>query len=367
MKISIVGPTYPFRGGIAQHTTILCNTMRLEHDVQFISYTRQYPKLIFPGSTDRDPSADALKSDPVEYLIDSMNPFSWRQATKSIVRFGPQIIVFPWWVIFWAPQLLYIIRNIRKKIKTKIIILCHNVSDHESNKTKENINKLVMNLADVLITQSTDETKKLSRLINKNKKIITAFHPTYKKLCSKNLKLCDKKKKNQLLFFGFVRKYKGLDVLLDALPLVQKKKKIHLNIVGEFWNDKQYYLDKIESLKINESISLVDEYVPNERLAEYFFSADLVIQPYLSASGSGVSQLAYGFGVPVIATKVGSIAEVINDRVNGRLVEPRDPQGLAEAILESLEPDTLGRMKVEAKKVKDQFSWDKFADIIATC
>lgn len=371
MKISIVGPTYPFRGGIAQHTTILCNTLRLHHDVQFISYTRQYPKIIFPGKTDRDPSQKALRSDPVEYLVDSMNPYSWHKTAQRIIQFQPEKIIFPWWVIFWAPQTWYIAHKVRKGIQAQVIIICHNVAEHENNALKETINRFVLRTGDVLITQSREETNKLKNLLGKQlatKSIQTAFHPTYADLCCGSGSHGDgMKKKCELLFFGFVRKYKGLDVLLDAMGIISRKKRIRLNIVGEFWKDKPSYISKINDLGIEKNITIIDEYIPNEQLGEYFLNTDLVVQPYLSASGSGVSQLAYGFGKPVIATNVGSIGEVVKDKINGRLVAPNDPKALAQAIIESLEKNNLEHMQIEAKKVRDAFSWDKFADMITEC
>jgi glycosyltransferase involved in cell wall biosynthesis len=371
MRISVVGPTYPFRGGIAQHTTLLCNTMRKKHEVQFISYTRQYPKIIFPGKTDRDPSKNALHTDSVEYLIDSMNPYSWYRASNAIVRFRPDRVVFPWWVIFWAPQTVYLAKKVKKKTNSKIIILCHNVTDHEGNRVKECINKYVLRNGDVLITQSNEETRKIKKILcskYEDEKIITGFHPTYEDLCTnKKVNHCKDKKKYELLFFGFVRRYKGLNVLLEALPKILKSKNVQLKIVGEFWKDKLEYLQKIEELGIKKNITIIDEYIPNEQLGTYFHQADLVIQPYLSASGSGVSQLAYGFGKPVIASSVGSIGEIIEDGINGRLVNPGDPQGLSSAVLESLDPVKLTVMHNEAKKVAKRFSWDRFAEIITTC
>ena len=371
MKVAIIGPTYPFRGGIAQHSTLLCNTLRKRHDVKFISYSRQYPKIIFPGKSDHDPSQDALHADPVEYLIDSLNPLSWKKAADSVIQFEPDCVIFPWWVVFWAPQVFYLTKRIRNHLNTKIILLCHNVSEHENNIVKKYITKNILKIADVIFTQSIQETENVHKCLDGvGKKVITGFHPTYVDLCSNMVSDSDKidKKKYDfqynLLFFGFVRKYKGLDVLLDALPLVLEYVDVQLNIVGEFWKDKKAYIDKIHTLHLNEYVRIIDKYVPNETLHEYFEHADIVVQPYLSASGSGVSQLAYGFSTPVIATRVGSIAEVVLDKVNGRLVAPNDPKALAMAIIESLVPENLAKMKQEACKVKNRFSWDRFADMI---
>jgi len=371
MKLAIIGPTYPFRGGIAQHSTLLCNTLRKKHDVKFISYSRQYPKIIFPGKSDRDPSQDALHADPVEYLIDSINPLTWKQAADSVIRFEPERIIFPWWVVFWAPQIFYMTKRIRSGMKTKIILLCHNVTEHENNLIKKFITTNILKSADVIFTQSTQETEKVYNCLGGcRESVITGFHPTYVDLCSDKIseknEINIKKSSDQynLLFFGFVRKYKGLDILLDSLPLVLEHADVRLNVVGEFWKDKKVYMEKIRQLHLQEHVDIVDTYVPNESLNRYFEPADLVVQPYLSASGSGVSQLAYGFSTPVVATRVGSITDVVLDGVNGRLVKPNDPESLAKAIIESLVPENLAMMKKEACKVKDRFSWDRFADMI---
>jgi glycosyltransferase involved in cell wall biosynthesis len=342
----------------------------LNHDVQFISYKRQYPKFIFPGKTDKDPSKKTIQVDDVEYIIDSINPYTWYQAIKKIIRFNPKKVILPWWVIFWAPQTLYFTKKIKEK-NIKTIIICHNVSEHENNRIKEKINRHVLCNGDILITQSSDESKKLLKIVGDNSKedhVITGFHPTYVDLCfdsrpqAKGENCCP-----TLLFFGFVRKYKGLDVLLEALPLVLRKRRVRLMIVGEFWKDKQRYVNKISELELEDHITIIDAYVPNEQLGKYFHAADLVVQPYLSASGSGVSQLAYGFGKPVIATNVGSIAEVIVDGVNGRLVHPGNPGELAQAVVEALEAEKLKSMTMEAAKVKERFSWNRFAEMVASC
>ena len=367
MKIALIGPTYPFRGGIAQHTTLLCNTLRKRHDVQFISYSRQYPRILFPGKSDRDPSVNALQSHPVEYLIDSINPVTWRRAAAAVVDFDPDRVIIPWWVIFWAPHMLYMIGKIRKHVDPKIILLCHNVSEHENNGIKKYITKNILKRADLIFTQSLQETEKVHSILkDKNINVITSFHPTYVDLCCNDYEKNKKNKEHvfELLFFGFVRKYKGLDILLDAMRIILDHMEVHLRVVGEFWKDKQEYLDKIIELDLQRYVEIVDDYVPNEELYRYFMPADLVVQPYTSASGSGVSQLAYGFAKPVVATKVGSIAEVVQDGVNGRLVEPNNPPALALAIMESLIPENLQRMHHEAGKVKDRFSWDRFSDMI---
>ncbi|MBW1744633.1 MAG: glycosyltransferase family 4 protein, partial [Deltaproteobacteria bacterium] len=205
-------------------------------------------------------------------------------------------------------------------------------------------------------THSKQETDKLHQLLGKNIKVTTAFHPTYADLASRSISKESAKEQlglsgPVLLFFGFVREYKGLSTLLKALPDVTKQKDVTLLVVGEFWKDKRTYLDMIQDLGISRAVMIKDGYVANEEIGPYFAAADLVVQPYVSVSGSGVCQLAYGFGRPVIATDVGSLNEVVEDRINGRIVPPRDPKALAEAIVESLQPDILELYTVNAARV----------------
>jgi len=369
MKICLLGPTYPFRGGIAHYTTLLCRALRRNCDVKFISFRRQYPKILFPGQSDKDTSREPLKIDNVDYLLDSMNPLSWIKVFQSINAYKPNKVIIPWWVAFWTPQFWSIVSLIKRNLQSEIVFICHNVIEHESHIIKKIAAKAVLSKADRIITHSREDTLRLKDLLGNGVDTITAFHPTYMDLSSRRYTKDQAKEKlgltgNVLLFFGFVRQYKGLDILLDAMPIVLKEKKITLLIVGEFWSDKQSYLDKIDLCGASANIKIVDTYVPNEEICIYFAASDLVVQPYISASGSGICQIAYGFDRPVIATNVGSLAEVVSDGVNGRLVEPNNPRSLAQAIIKSLLPKTLSRFTMNAIKTKEKFSWERMANIV---
>jgi glycosyltransferase involved in cell wall biosynthesis len=310
-----------------------------------------------------------LQEDNTERLIDSLNPLTWLQVGGRIARQKPDLVIIPWWVFFWAPQFSTIALLVKVLTDTEIIFLCHNVVEHEPRFWKRFVTKVTFMFADRFVTHSRHETEKLRQLLGDNIKVATAFHPTYADLASKTISKENAKERlglsgPALLFFGFIREYKGLEILLKALPNAIKEHDITLLVVGEFWKDKQKYLDMIKELRISDAVMIIDKYVPNEGLGFYFKAADLVVQPYLSVSGSGVCQLAYGFGRPVIATDVGNLSEVIEDRINGRIIPPGDPQALAEAIAESLQPDVLELYTANAKKVTDKFSWEVFVDIV---
>jgi glycosyltransferase involved in cell wall biosynthesis len=373
MRISLIGPTHPYRGGIAHHTTLLCETLREAHDVQFISYKRQYPALLFPGKSDKDPSADAIRAHDVEYLLDSVNPLTWIRTARAVTRFRPDLLVLPWWVAFWAPQYLVLTTWVRLFSSARIVFLCHNVMEHEPSFLKRLITRLTLSRADGIITQSRQESEKAKALLGADFPVTTGFHPTYAPLAGGSANRTEDGPRTAkapdpaggvLLFFGFVRPYKGLDVLLEAMPAVLAARDVTLMVVGEFWKDKERYLEQIGRLGIGGHVRLVDEYVPNESLGQYFTAADVVVQPYRSASGSGVSQLAYGFGKPVVATRVGNLSEVIDDGENGMLVAPADPAALADALIASLETDTLNRLTANARKTGDRFSWGELARLV---
>lgn len=369
MKIVLLGPTYPFRGGIAHYMTLLCQTLRQKHEVKFISFKRQYPKILFPGKSDRDPSQHPLKVDQVDYLLDPMNPWTWLKVSRTIKKFHPHLLMIPWWVSFWMPPFWFILETLKGSSKPEIVLICHNVNEHESNWLKKMATKAVLLKADRLIAHSREEMLRLRELLQQNFNGITAFLPTYAPLGVKQYKKEDAKQKlglmgPVLLFFGFVRPYKGLHVLLDAMPLVLKEKEVTLLVVGEFWKDKEKYLRQIETHRMNSKIKIVDDYIPNEDVGLYFAAADLIIQPYISATGSAISQLAYGLDRPVIATRVGNLPEIIEDGVNGWIVPPGDPKSLAKAILKSLEPEILETLSQNARQTKEKYSWEKLGEIL---
>jgi len=319
--------------------------------------------------SDRDPSKNPVKVDNVDYMLDPFNPFTWISVSKAVKKYKPDIFVIPWWVAFWTPQFWSILTMVKRYLDSEIVFICHNVVEHESNFIKRMATKTVLSKADRLITHSKEETVRLHDLLGDTVNAVTAFHPTYADLSTKKYTKEQAKEAldisgDVLLFFGFIREYKGLGVLLDAMPMIRKHKEVTLLVVGEFWKDKQKYLDKIKETGLSANIRIVDEYVPNENIGIYFSAADLVVQPYISASGSGIIQLAYGFDRPVIATNVGSLSEVVDDGVNGRIVEPGRADRLAEAIQESLDTATLETFTENAIKTKDKFSWDRMSEIV---
>lgn len=371
MKIALLGPTYPFRGGIAHHTTLLYRHLAQRHEVQFFTFSRQYPQWLFPGKSDRDPSQVPLRADNVHALLDSLNPFSWFRTARAIRRTGAEVLIIPWWVAFWAPPFWVISRWVGRGGRTRILFLCHNVVAHEGKWLSRRLTTTVLRRGDGIVVQSDEDQRRLRQLLPQVR-ICKGFHPSYEvfnrgrqdpQALARRLGIQGK----VMLFFGFVREYKGLSYLLEALPAILDQVDVTLLIVGEFWRDKDRYIQRIEALGLQEKVVIVDEYVPNEALDDYFALANLVVQPYLSATGSGVVQTAFGFDKPVVATAVGALSEVVRDGQTGYLVPPASSPALAQAIVNYFSLDKEADFSRNIAADKARFSWQGLVDIMEQC
>jgi glycosyltransferase involved in cell wall biosynthesis len=363
MKIDLIGPSYPFRGGISHYTTLLFQILRTKHKVQFYSFKRQYPRFLYPGKTDRDESKSPLKDAEAQPLLDSINPLSWLSVTTKIVRDKPEITIFPWWVVFWTPPFLTIIFLLKLFSKTKILFICHNFLEHEKNRMKFLISKLVLSRGDYFIVHSEEEKKRLIEATGKTE-VKVNFHPTYDVFNPRELQKDEARKKlgfsgdNIILFFGFVRDYKGLKYLLKAMPIISEKTDASLVIAGEFWEDKGGYLKLIEKLHIEDKVTIIDKYILNEDLPYIFYACDIVVLPYTSVTGSGLVQLALGFNKPVVVSRIGALAEIVRDKQTGFLVSPKNSQEIADAVISFFRDSDKGKMTASIKAEREKYSWE---------
>lgn len=362
-RFCLIGPTYPYRGGIAHYTTLLAQHLRQEHEVLLISFSRQYPRWLFPGRDDRDPSQNPLTT-PAEYLLDSLNPWSWRQTLQRIQTWQADVVVIPWWVPFWAPVWAYLGWGIKRLPgPPRLLFICHNVLPHEESRLDKLALRLALSSGDGFIVHSQADGQRLRGIWPEARVQVTPL-PTYEGLgqsaaASPTLSLPTDRP--ILLFFGFVRPYKGLDVLLEALPLVLAQRPVHLVIVGEFWQGAERYEEQIERLGLRPHITLMDRYVPDEELIAYVQRANVAILPYRSATQSAVVQVALGHGCPVITTNVGGLAEAVEDGVTGLVVPPENPTALAAAINHYLtqNQESLFRANLQQniQQTNNRFSW----------
>ena len=348
--------------------TLLYKELKVRHSVKFYGFKRQYPAFFFPGKTDKDVSSFTIMADGVERILDSLNPMSWWRVFKKVRQEKPDMVIFSWWVSFWAPQFWTISLLIKKFTTAKILFICHNVIEHESHPLNKALTKLVLKRGDYFVVHSSEDLKNLKELIPSSK-VEKTYHPSYSVFNYKSIEKEGSKKLlnlegKVLLFFGFVRPYKGLKYAIEAMPLILKKIDVTLLIVGEFWADKEKYLDLIKEFGLDERIRVIDKYVANEEVGLYFSSADLVLLPYINATGSGIVQIAYAFDKPVIASKVGCLPEVVSDGRTGYLVSPGDPEAIAEAVVEYYKGNKTREFAKNIEEEKEKFSWGRMVGVI---
>lgn len=358
-RVVVIGPVPPFRGGIAQHTAMLARALSNVTHTTVISFLRQYPSWLFPGASDRDPDAAPLDDPTPRFTIDTLNPCTWRKAIREIAAFAPDLVVIPWWTFFLAPCFSYLASACRRR-GWHVRFLCHNVVDHEAARWKLALARFVLTKGGSYVTHSRSDAQNLRRLVP-DAEVFVHPHPIYDQFPPSSRRL-PRRAARELLFFGLVRPYKGLDVLIEAMGLL-KGENVALSVVGEFWGGRDETDGRIRELGLGERIELVPRYVSDAEAADYFARADAVVLPYRGATGSGVVALAYHYDKPVIASRVGGLADVVEDGRSGYLVPPGDPDALAAAI-RGLDHADLAGMARAITEVKTTMSWDHLARAI---
>lgn len=366
-KILLVGPVYPYMGGISHYTGLLYRALHKKFDVSMISYSFQYPKLLFKKEQ-KDYSDDIFKVDAAKYWIHTANPINWIRSAREMRKEKADMVIIQWWHPYFAPCYWVIARLLKKE---KLIFVCHNVFPHERFMLDRWLTKQVLKQGDAFIVHSASDGEDLKTVVN-NPLFMQAVHPTYDIFKfdgisgeEARLRLQIAKDRKVLLFFGFVREYKGLKYLLQALPLIKNSiEDILLLIVGSFGNDKEEYLELIRIHKLEENIRIVDGYVPNHEVEPYFAASDLVVLPYISATQSGIVQIAFGFEKPVIATDVGGLPDVVTDDRNGYIVAAGEAGPLAEAVVRFFKLDKEKEFTDCIKEEAERFSWDRLSEAV---
>ena len=371
LKIVVIGPTYPFRGGIAHYTTLLVQHLRRRHEVRFISYVKQYPKWLFPGNTAMDPSPDssALRI-PCERLLTPLNPLTWLRTYRLIRNYAPDIVLLQWWTPFWSPMLFFLTRMIHRRTNIRMLFLCHHIIPPDGGVLDWFLARRILRRAHALLVMSEEDFALLRRgLPQANIKGTT--HPPYDVFSRTPIPRSEARERLGIgedepvaLFFGFVRRYKGLRHLIAALPRVRKQTPVRLLVVGEFWEDERAYRDLVREHGVEDAVHFYNEYVPNEELAVYFCAADVVVLPYLEATQSGIAQVALGFAKPMIATSVGGMREAIEHGKTGLIVPPADSEALAQAIIRFFEGSLAAPMAQNIRITMESASWMPLINLI---
>ena len=335
-KIIIIGPVYPYRGGNALFVTQTYEILKDSFNVKIYNYKLLYPSLLFPGTTQFDKSKQKVFKVPNERLINSISPINWYNVSKKIITEKADLVIFDWWHPFFGLCHGVISSLIKKAYTNKILFITENVVSHEANKVDKLLTKIGLKNGSMFLTLSKNVEEELARFVKK-KKIYRSELPIYE--CYRHNDLLDISKvkselgiaedDNVLLFFGYIRKYKGLDILLKAFPkILEKYPNSFLLVVGEFYDNPKNYLKIIDDLNIGGKVKVINEFVPNEEVSKYYQISDVVVLPYLSATQSGILNVAYGFNKPVIVTDVGGLAEFVEEGKTGFVIKSNSVEAL---------------------------------------
>jgi len=366
-KIIVIGPAYPLRGGIAAFTERLSDELfKQGNDVSIETYSFQYPKFLFPGKTQLSTEENTSKV-PIQVSLNSINPFNWISLGKRLKKAKPDIVIFKYWIPFMAPALGTLARIIKKNKVTKCIALAHNILPHEKRIGDRCLSKYFIKAMDGFLVLS-ESVKKDLESFNFKKPVRISSHPLYdhfgellKREEALRILQLDTDY-NYLLFFGFIREYKGLDLALKALASAKLKGlKLKLIVAGEFYSEAKSYHDLVNKLSISNRVIFRSDFISDSLVPAYFSAADLIVQPYKDATQSGVTQIAYHFNKPILVTNVGGLPELVPHKKAG-YVSSLDTEEIASYILDFFKEKREKEFSANIFELKKKYSWKLFVE-----
>jgi glycosyltransferase involved in cell wall biosynthesis len=364
--IVIVGPAHPLRGGLATYNERLARELQKDYQVTLLTFTLQYPNFLFPGESQysNDPTPDDLH---IDVALNSINPLNWLKVGKKYAKIAPDLIIFRYWMPFFAPCFGTFARQVKKNQHTRIIAITDNIFPHEKHFYDTPFSRYFLGCLDGAVTMSKKVLSDLKEHFPSTPAAQNCSyhpHPLYDNFGDKPAReeACQRlnldPNKQYILFFGFIRKYKGLDWLLEAFFTTAKSlPNVNLLVAGEFYEDSQPYLDLIQNSGYSDRIHLHTHFIPNSAVADYFAVSSLVAQPYKSATQSGVSQIAYHFNTPMLITNVGGLAELVPHLQAGWVSEP-NIDSISEGIVSLFSGGHLPVIESQLPELKKQFSWE---------
>ena len=310
MRLALIGPVYPFRGGIAHFNAGLAAALSQTHQVEVLSFKRQYPAWLYPGQSDREPVGSQAPALTAAYLLDPLNPLTWMDGKRWLHEVNPDGVVFQWWITFWAPAYACLAHYLQKKA-VPVVFLIHNVMPHEPRLPDRSLARMALKKADAYITLNPRETKRLADLLGSRQLQVTEsslplYEPSEQERWSRSEareKLNLPKNEKVLLSFGLVRPYKGIGLVLEALGQLKKRGNCpYFLVAGECWDDMSTYERRVQELDLTDQVRFDNRYIPNEELGLYFSAADGYIAAYTGGTQSGALRMAAGFELPIIAS-----------------------------------------------------------------
>jgi glycosyltransferase involved in cell wall biosynthesis len=368
-RILLIGPAHPLRGGLATFNERLIREYReMGHDAEIWTFSLQYPSLLFPGKTQYS-SEPAPTGIPIRIIVNSINPLNWLKVGRMIRNIKPDLLIVKFWIPFMAPCFGTICRIARKNNHTRVVTILDNLIPHEARPFDRFLAGYWINSVDGCITMSRSVLVDLTRLFP-GKSAIYSPHPLYdnfgeaipRQVSLDYLQLDQKYR--YLLFFGFIRDYKGLDLLLLAVADQRiKQLEIRLIVAGEFYCDQEPYRKLIREHELEDRVIMKNDFIPDSQVVHYFCAADLVVQPYKSATQSGVTQIAYHFNKPMVITDVGGLAEFVPHEKVGYVVKP-EPSAIADAIIRYYLEKKEMEFSANAAVEKQRYSWNTMTEAI---
>lgn len=368
LKIFIIGPAFPLRGGPAQFNENLALELNKEgHQAEIISYSLQYPNFLFPGSSQFETSGHAPAGIRIHTLINTVNPFNWINTARFIRREKPDFILFRYWLPFFGPSLGTIARLVRSK--TKVLALTDNIIPHEKRIGDRMFTKYFVKGCDGFIAMSKTVLQDID-LFTSNAQKAYSPHPMYETYGAPVSKAEARQKlglaadDKLVLFFGLIRHYKGLDILLEALADEKLKAAgVKLLVAGEFYEDKQRYLQLIEERGLADRVILHDRFIANDMVRYYFGACDLVAQTYRNATNSGVTMVGYYYEKPMLVTAVGGLAEIVPHEKCGYVVSTK-PEDIAAALYDFYDKHREETFTTQVKAEKKKYEWTAFINTL---
>lgn len=362
-RIALISAFYPYRGGIAQFSANLYRALENENEVSAFTFIRQYPNFLFPGKTQMVEENDKADPIPATRVIDTFNPFSFRKAAKRISLERPEVILTQYWMPFFAPALGTIHRYFAKKNVKRVAVL-HNVIPHEKKFYDKGANKFFLKHNDGFVVLSDSVLQDLLSL-KPEAKVLRLDHPAYEHF-GEGIERIDAlsqlgldSEKKYILFFGFIRKYKGLDVLINALSSLPEE--MNLIVAGEPYEDFSSYQQIIDEFGLQDRVHVYTDYIADDEVKTFFSAADVCVLPYRSATQSGITAISHHFCLPVISTNVGGLAETISHQEDGLIVEKAEPELISAAIKHYFEENLTVDFTAKLKLDKSKKSWSHFS------
>ena len=361
MRIALLGPLAPWRGGISQFLGMLGEALMPRAEVRGYTFTLQYPDFMFPGESQKDPKLPPLAF-PVEATLSTIDPSSWRRTAAAIERFEPGAVILKWWLPQFGPAFAGSVGPLRGR-GTRVVLVCDNIVPHERRLFDRVLTRWMLSSSDGHLVMS-DSVERDLEAFKPGAPHRRVLHPLYAqfdrgRFTRESARAALGLDGEVVLFFGYVRHYKGLDTLLEAWPAVRARRAATLVVAGEFYEDEAPYRRLAEAA--GDSVRMLSRYVPDDEVEALFKAADVVVLPYRSATQSGVTHVAYALGVPVITTEVGGLAETVVPEETGLVVPPENPPALAGAIVRYFEAGLAPRLREGVRRMREAHSWDALA------